>query len=112
MLLVFGVAFMIPLFVVMLNLAGVVSGRALGEHRAWVILGSFVFAAAATPSTDPFSMLMLAAPLTLLFLVSEVVARLIDRRRARAGTGVGDDEASPLDHAPEHVDPSNLDEDD
>ena len=64
MLLVFGVAYEIPLFVIMLNLAGVLSGRALGEYRAWIVLGTFVFAAVATPSTDPFSMLMLAAPMT------------------------------------------------
>ena len=63
MLLVFGVSFEIPLFVVLLNLAGVVSGKALGEHRPWIILGTFVFAAVATPSTDPFSMLMLAVPM-------------------------------------------------
>ena len=75
MLLVFGVSFMIPLFVILLNLAGVVSGKALGEHRAWIIVGVFVFAAAATPSTDPFSMLMLALPMTLLFFASEIVAR-------------------------------------
>ncbi len=111
MLLVFGVAFMIPLFVVMLNLAGVVSGKALGEHRAWVVLGTFVFAAAATPSTDPFSMLMLALPMTLLFLVSEVVARVIDRRRAKAEAALSDDEASPLDEPVEHYAPSRLDDD-
>jgi sec-independent protein translocase protein TatC len=113
MLLVFGVAFMIPLFVVMLNLAGVVSGRSLGEHRAWVVLGTFVFAAAATPSTDPFSMLMLALPMTLLFLLSEVVARIIDRRRAHAlGADVDDDEASTIDDVePERFTASGLGED-
>jgi sec-independent protein translocase protein TatC len=112
MLLVFGVAFMIPLFVVMLNLAGIVSGKALGEHRAWVVIATFVFAAAATPSTDPFSMLMLALPMTLLFLVSEVVARLIDRRRAKADAALSDDEASPLDDEPlERYAPSRLDDD-
>ncbi len=83
MLLVFGIAFEIPLFVILLNLAGVVPGRALAEYRPWIILGTFVFAAVATPSTDPFSMLMLALPMTVLFIVSEVIARLIDRRRAR-----------------------------
>jgi sec-independent protein translocase protein TatC len=105
MLLVFGVAFEIPLFVVMLNLAGVVSGKALGEHRAWIIVGVFVFAAAATPSTDPFSMLMLALPMTLLFLISEVVARVIDRRRSRErGGDVDDDQASPLEVSREDED--------
>ena len=102
MLLVFGVAFEIPLFVVMLNLAGVISGKSLGEHRAWIIVATFVFAAAATPSTDPFSMLMLALPMTALFGISEGIARLIDRRRAASlGTDIDDDEASELDLGPE-----------
>ncbi len=97
MLLVFGVAFEIPLFVILLNLAGVVSGKALGEHRSWIIIGTFVFAAAATPSTDPFSMLMLALPMTALFVISEVIARLIDRRRRTALDGLADDEASTIE---------------
>jgi sec-independent protein translocase protein TatC len=97
MLLVFGIALEIPFFVVLLNLAGVVSGRALGRHRPWIILGTFIFAAVATPSTDPISMLFLAVPMLLLFLVSEVIARLVDRRRASAHTAQwADDEVSPL----------------
>lgn len=98
MLLVFGIAFEIPLFVVMLNLAGVVSGAALGRYRPWIIVGTFVFAAVATPSTDPFSMLMLAMPMLVLFLAAEVLARTVDRfrRRRTAATALGDDELSPL----------------
>ena len=117
MLLVFGVAFEIPLFVVLLNLAGVVSGKALGRYRPWIVLGTFVFAAVATPSTDPISMLFLAGPMTVLFLVSEVIARLIDRRRARSEPSYDqydDDEASDIALAPEPGDdrPSRLDDDD
>jgi sec-independent protein translocase protein TatC len=98
MLLVFGVAFEIPLFVLLLNLAGIVSGKTLGNHRPWIVVGTFVFAAVATPSTDPFSMLMLAIPMTVLFLVSEVVARIVDRRRHRTPyDGLADDQASDLD---------------
>ena len=99
MLLVFGVAFEIPLFVIMLNLAGVVSGKALGRYRPWIILGTFVFAAVATPSTDPFSMCFLAAPMLVLFLVAEVIARAVDRSRGRDRGGTdqwADDEVSPL----------------
>jgi len=97
MLLVFGVAFEIPLFVVMLNLAGVVTGKQLGRYRPWIIIGTFVFAAVATPSTDPFSMTLLAVPMTVLFLVSELIARLVDRRRAREGTAQwDDDQVSPI----------------
>lgn len=112
MLLVFGIAFEIPLFVVLLSLAGVVSGRLLGEYRPWIIMGVFVFAAVATPSTDPWSMLFLAVPMTILFLISEVIARLLDRRRARVATDPwADDQASDLDYRVEDVEASDLDDD-
>jgi sec-independent protein translocase protein TatC len=97
MLLVFGLALEIPFFVVLLNLAGVVSGRTLGRHRPWIILGTFVFAAVATPSTDPISMLFLAFPMLVLFVLSEIIARLVDRRRGRSRTPQwADDETSSL----------------
>ncbi len=99
MLLVFGIALEIPFFVILLNLAGVITGKALGRYRPWIVLGTFVFAAVATPSTDPFSMVMLAVPMLILFALSEVIARIVDRRRGRnaAGTDAWDDNvASPL----------------
>jgi sec-independent protein translocase protein TatC len=99
MFLVFGIAFEIPLFVVMLNLAGVVSGRALGRYRPWIIILTFVFAAVATPSTDPFSMLMLAIPMLVLFFIAEVIARLVDRARGRGESSTDqwdDDQVSAL----------------
>jgi sec-independent protein translocase protein TatC len=96
--LVFGLAFEIPVFVVLLNLAGIVSGKTLGAYRPWIVIGIFVFAAAATPSTDPFTMTLMAVPMVVLFFVSEVIARLHDRRKAsrRPGAGLSADEASPL----------------
>ncbi len=118
MLLVFGVAFEIPLFVILLNLAGVLSSRSLVKYRPWIIIGTFVFAAVATPSTDPFSMLMLAFPMLALFAISEVIARFVDRRRRRgkAETAeIDDDVASDLDEVPENPDddlPSSLDDED
>jgi sec-independent protein translocase protein TatC len=99
MLLIFGVAMEIPLFVVLLNLAGVVSGRALGKHRPWIVIGTMVFAAVATPSTDPFSMLMLAIPMLILFGISEIIARVSDRVRGRGAHRTdqwADDQVSPL----------------
>jgi sec-independent protein translocase protein TatC len=98
MLLVFGISLEIPFFVVLLNLAGIVSGKALGRYRPWIILGTFVFAAVATPSTDPISMLLLAGPMLLLFFISEVIARVVDRRRGRSASTDqwADDQASPI----------------
>ena len=97
MLIIFGVSFEIPLFIVLLNMAGVLPGRTLAKYRPFIIVGVFVFAAVATPSTDPYSMTFLAIPMTLLVMASEVVSRILDRRRGRGGTNQWDDDvASPL----------------
>jgi len=99
MLLVFGVAMEIPLFVVLLNLAGIISGAAIGRARPWIVIGTMIFAAVATPSTDPFSMLMLAIPMLILFAISEVIARSMDRVRGRNAGATdqwADDETSTL----------------
>ncbi len=99
-LLVFGVSFEIPVFVVLLNLAGIVKAHHLARWRAWIIFGTFIFAAVATPSTDPITMLFLATPMTLLFLISEVICRVIDRRRGHGEPddydAYDDDEASKI----------------
>ena len=62
--------------------------------------GIFVFAAVATPSQDPFTMLALALPTVVLFEVAEVIAYVHDRRKAARPdpyAGLSDDEVSPLD---------------
>lgn len=87
--LVFGAAFLIPLVVLMLNILGVIPARYLSKYRTYVIFGTFVFGAIATPSTDPFSMLALAAPMTVLFLAAEVIAHILDRRKARRAAAGG-----------------------
>lgn len=100
--LVFGIAFLLPVFVVLLNAVGVFSGAALSAARRWIIVGVFVFAAVATPTGDPITMLMLAVPMWLLFEASVLICRLNDKRRAKSLAEQGladldDDEASPLD---------------
>jgi len=99
MMLVFGVAAEIPLIVVILNRIGAVSARQLAAARPWTIIGIFIFAAVATPTTDPLTMLFLAAPMVVLYLISEVIAKLTDRRRGKdaAANELSDDEVSPLD---------------
>ncbi|HEY8480864.1 MAG TPA: twin-arginine translocase subunit TatC [Spirillospora sp.] len=100
MLFIFGLTFELPLFVVMLNLVGVLSHRRIRKSRRVLIFAVFVFAAVATPSQDPFTMLALALPTIVLFEIAELFAFLHDRRKARRGDpyeGLSDDEASPLD---------------
>ena len=80
---VFGLGFLMPVVVVGANLVGVLKAKQLAKARTYVIFGCFVFGAAATPSTDPFSMLALAVPMSLLFIVAEVICRFNDKRRDR-----------------------------
>jgi sec-independent protein translocase protein TatC len=102
MFLVFGIAFVMPVLLVALNLVGIVSGRSLLKAWRWVILGTFVFAAVATPSGDPYTMSALAVPMVLLFYVATAIALVTDRRRRRRGVdgldyeALDDDTASPL----------------
>jgi len=99
MMLVFGVAAEIPLVVVILNRIGAVSADQLARARPWTIIAIFIFAAVATPTTDPLTMLFLAAPMVVLYLISEVIAKLTDRRRRKdsAAVSLRDDEASTVD---------------
>ena len=108
-LLAFGVSFEVPLLAVALNLVGVLSYAALKKSRRWIFFLTIVFAAFITPTQDPFTMLLMAAPMCLLFEVAIQIARVVDKRRARRDAAehfhdVGDDEASPLDTTPSPVD--------
>jgi sec-independent protein translocase protein TatC len=91
LMLVFGLGFLIPLIVLMLNIVGVIKAKQMAKYRSLVIFGTFVFGAVATPSTDPFSMLAVAAPMALLFLAAEVIAHVLDRRKERQAALLGDD---------------------
>jgi sec-independent protein translocase protein TatC len=83
MLLIFGLSFELPLVLVVLNLAGAVSHAFIRKWRRVMIFLVFVFAGAATPSPDPFSMLLLAVPCVILVELAELFVWLNDRRRAR-----------------------------
>ncbi|MFF4132861.1 twin-arginine translocase subunit TatC [Streptomyces mirabilis] len=104
MVVVFGLSFELPLLLVMLNLTGILTGRRmLGWWRA-MIMGITVFAAVATPSTDPLTMLALAVPIWVLYFGAVVFSLMNDRRkRLREAEGPADDEASDLDLTPEDV---------
>jgi sec-independent protein translocase protein TatC len=83
MLLIFGLAFELPLVLIVANLAGLLSGRRIGSWWRAMVFGIFVFAAAATPTGDPLTMSALALPMVLLYVIAVVVALLVDRARGR-----------------------------
>ncbi|MFG2643897.1 twin-arginine translocase subunit TatC [Streptomyces sp. NPDC048370] len=105
MVLVFGLAFELPLLLIMLNFAGVVTGKRMAGWWRGVIMGVFVFGAIATPSTDPFGMIALSGPIIVLYFIAVGISMLNDRRRARndPDAELDDDEASSLDLTPESV---------
>ena len=100
MILGFGLAFELPLLLVMLNLVGVISHERMRKWRRIMIFSVFVFAGIASPSPDPVTMLLLAVPCVVLIEVAELLIWMNDRRRARIPSpyaGLADDEASPID---------------
>ncbi|HXZ64692.1 MAG TPA: twin-arginine translocase subunit TatC [Streptosporangiaceae bacterium] len=86
MLLIFGIAFEMPLVIVLLNLAGVLTHARFRKWRRVIIFLVFAFAAVFTPSPDPLSMLLLAIPCVVLVEAAEVFVWANDRRRARRGS--------------------------
>ncbi|HEX2073425.1 MAG TPA: twin-arginine translocase subunit TatC [Geodermatophilus sp.] len=117
LLVAFGVSFEMPLIAIALNLVGALSYETLRRSRRWIFFLTVVFAAFVTPTQDPFTMLLMAGPMILLFEVAIQIARLVDRRRAKRAAvehfhDLSDDEASPLDAAPSTLDirPSALDD--
>ncbi len=100
MMLGFGLAFELPLAMIILNLAGILTHERVRKWRRMIIFLVFVFAGIASPSPDPVTMLLLAVPCLLLVGVAEVVIWVTDRRRASRPSlyaGLSDDELSPLD---------------
>lgn len=83
LLLVFGLSFLLPVVQVALNLFGVIQASQMAKFRAIAIFLCFVFAAVATPSGDPFSMLALGSPLAIMYLVAEVICRRHDKQVAQ-----------------------------
>lgn len=110
---VFGIGFELPVFIVLLNRIGVLPHARIASWRRGFWFGILLFAAAATPTPDAFTMLLLALPLIVLFEVAALIARFTDRgRAARRGEpaydGLGDEEASPLGE-PEPAPPAGPD---
>jgi len=78
---VFGFAFELPVFLVALNLARILSGGAILAPWRYAIFAIVLFSAIATPTGDPITLFFLAIPLTILYLAAGGIALLVDKSR-------------------------------
>ena len=86
LMLITGVAFVLPAVLVVANLAGVISGAAILRGWRLAAIGITGFTAIATPAADVLSMLLLALPMVVLYFAACAFSILHDRRAARALT--------------------------
>ena len=83
LILVFGIAFELPVFLIALNLASILSGRTILRPWRYAIFGITLFSAIATPTGDPITLFFLAGPLILLYLAAGGISLLIDKSRLK-----------------------------
>jgi len=89
-----GIGFVLPVFLVLLNVIGVLSAKAIIGGWRWAIVVISVFTALATPAADVVSMILLAVPMVILYFVAAGIAWLNDRRQARKAAKLLDNEVS------------------
>ena len=80
MFLAFGIAFEVPVVVVVLVMTGLVSSQQLREWRGYVIVAIFIVAAVVTPP-DVVSQISLAIPMCLLYEAGIFFGRMVEKRR-------------------------------
>lgn len=96
----FGVGFLLPLILVALNFVGILTGSKIASAWRWIILGSFVFGAVATPNGDPIGMTIVAVPMILLSALALGISLINDRRRSRVARNSGTDQWSDNQKSP------------
>jgi sec-independent protein translocase protein TatC len=84
MVVAFGVGFTIPVFLVFLQLIGVLTPQTLLKGWRYAIVGTFLVAAAITPSGDPISLLALSVPMIVLYFVAILIGWLNQKRKRQA----------------------------
>jgi sec-independent protein translocase protein TatC len=101
----FGIVFELPLVIVMLNMAGILTHERFRKWRRMLIFCVFLISGLVNPSPDPGTMLILGGIAVALVEIAEVFVYFNDKRRAKRNpyADLADDELAPVD-APEPVD--------
>jgi sec-independent protein translocase protein TatC len=79
----FGLSFQLPVALTLMGRVGLISADALARNRRYAIVGVFVVAAVITPP-DIISQIGLAIPILVLYEISIIAVRMVERRRAEA----------------------------
>jgi sec-independent protein translocase protein TatC len=110
MLVGFGIVFELPLVIIMLNMAGILTHERFRKWRRMLIFGVFLIAGLVNPSPDPWTMLLLGGVAVVLVELAEVFVYFNDKRRARLHpspyAGLADDQLSPIEPEPVDADSS------
>lgn len=96
LILAFGVCFQLPVVLTLLAQIDLVNVKMLNHGRRYAVVGILIFAAFITPP-DPVSQLGLSVPMYLLYELSIVSVRLVERRRAKAEASRAAEEAAAQD---------------
>lgn len=88
LMLAIGIAFVLPVFLVLLNFAGVLAGATILKAWKIAILAITVFTGIATPAADLISMFMLAIPMVVLYFAAVGIALVHDKRKARRDAAI------------------------
>ena len=112
-----GVIFQVPIVVIAVSRMGILTAKQMRKRRGFVAITSAVVAAVITPTPDAVTMLLMMAPLVVLFELSTFIAGFLERRAPVGGvsgrvnewrefgaSGYGDDEDDDLDELEEDED--------
>jgi sec-independent protein translocase protein TatC len=82
MVLAFGLMFQLPIIMMGLGKVGIIRSAMLQKYWQYLVVGIFILAMIVTPSNDPFSMIVMAIPMVLLFVISIWLVKLVEPKQS------------------------------
>jgi sec-independent protein translocase protein TatC len=105
----FGLCFQLPVVMTLLARVGLATSKGMAAKRKYAIVGVFIVAAIFTPP-DPLSQLSLAIPIIILYEISILMAKMVEKKRVEKegedDLDLGDDDLDPDDDGAENVPPA------
>ena len=77
----FGVLFLLPMFILVINMITPLKPSKMMKHFGVIVLVSFIIAAVLTPTPDPFNQVLMAGPILIMYVLSTVMVAFTNRKR-------------------------------